>query len=83
MTYKRRKVELLERKKEYSSTKLEKENALKESVIADSLKAKAKVEKELIRLRSDTETTKSQEQVVEGEIAILQDLIEREKRRSS
>ena len=75
----RRKVELLERKKEYSSTKLEKENALKESVIAESLKAKAKVEKELIRLRSDAETTKNQEQVVEGEIATLQDLIEKKK----
>ena len=75
----RRKVELLERKKEYSSTKLEKENALKESVIAESLKAKAKVEKELIRLRSDAETTKSQEQIVEGEISTLQDLIEKKK----
>ncbi len=52
----RRKVELLERKKEYSRTKLEKENALNESVIAESLQAKAKVEKELIRLRSDAET---------------------------
>ncbi len=75
----KRKVELLNRKREYSSTKLEKENALKESVIADSLQVKAKVEKELIRLRSDTETTKTQEQVVEGEIAILQDLIEKKK----
>ena len=75
----KRKVELLKRKREYSSTKLEKENALKESVIADSLKVKAKVEKELIRLRSDTETTKNQEQVVEGEISTLQDLIEKKK----
>ena len=41
----RRKVELLERKKEYSSTKLEKENALKESVIADSLKLRQKLKK--------------------------------------
>ena len=75
----RRKVELLERKKEYSRTKLEKENVLNESVIAESLQAKAKVEKELIRLRSDAETTKSQEQIVEGEISTLQDLIEKKK----
>ena len=74
-----RKAELLERKKEYSRTKLEQENALKESVIAESLKAKAKVEKELISLRGDTERTKNQEQVVEREISTLQDLIEKKK----
>ncbi|MEL0215539.1 MAG: hypothetical protein VW948_07195, partial [Burkholderiaceae bacterium] len=75
----RRKVELLERKKEYSHRKLEKENALNESVIAESLQAKAKVEKELIRLRSDAEKAKNQEQIVEGEISTLQDLIQKKK----
>ena len=35
----RRKAELLERKKEYSRTKLEQENALKESVIEESLQS--------------------------------------------
>ena len=75
----RRKVVLLERKKEYSHTKLEKENSLNESVMAESLQAKAKVEKELIRLRSEAETAKNQEQIVEEEISTLQDLIEKGK----
>ncbi len=75
----KRKVELQERKKEYSSAKMEQENASKESVIAESLTAKAKVEKELIRLRSDAETTKNQEQIVEREISTLKDLIEKKK----
>ena len=62
----RRKVELLERKREYSRTKLEQENALKESVMAEPLKAKAKVERELIGLRGEAETMRNQEQIVES-----------------
>ncbi|MDA9689925.1 chromosome segregation protein SMC [Betaproteobacteria bacterium] len=77
-----RKIELLERKKEYSRTKLEQENALKESVIEESLKAKAKVEKELISLRSDAERNKNQEKVVEREVSTLQGLIDEIKEES-
>ena len=74
-----RKAELLERKKEYSRTKLEYEDASKESVVEESLKAKAKVEKELISLRGDLERTTNQEKVVEREVSTLQDLIEKGK----
>ena len=58
---------------------MEQENASKESVIEESLKAKAKVEKELISLRGDLERTTNQEKVVESEVSTLQDLIEKGK----
>ena len=74
-----RKAELLERKQEYSRTKLEQENAAKESVIVESLKAKAEVEKELISLRGDMEKASNQEKIVEREISALQDMIEKRK----
>ena len=74
-----RKAELLERKKECSRKRLEQENASKESVIEESLKAKAKVEKELISLRGDVERTTNQSKVVEREVSTLQDLIEKGK----
>ncbi len=75
----KRKAELLKRKNEYSKIKIEKENATDEFKIAESLRAKANFEKELIILRNELRETTNQEKTVGSEISTLQDLIAEKK----